>query len=283
MAWLAFGGIVWACAAALAGPFGAASDPFEATASPEARRQAVQSIPLEKCDAAARAKIQGVLSNLTVFRRLPVRVTDCDPTLYLFLVRHPDVVVNIWEVLKLSTLRMQRTGPASFQLTEDEGSTAAVEFLYQDHDTHVVYVEGTYAGPLLKRSVKGRCLLVLKSGYVLETDGRYYITSRLDTFISVEPGGIELLTKTVQPMIGKVADHNFTQTVAFVGSLSRTAEVNREGVERLAAKLFRVQPEHRQRFAEVASSVAQRVATAATASPRPAALVARRDDETPAR
>ena len=51
--------------------------------------------------------------------------------------------------------------------------------------------------------------LVLKTGYVRETDGRYYVTSRLDTFLSVERGGVELLTKTLHPLVGNIADNNF--------------------------------------------------------------------------
>jgi hypothetical protein len=284
--WVLLCGVMGLAAAGQAGasPLRAVrNNPFEATTSPEARRDAVRSIPLEKLDEAGRAKVQQVLSNVTIFRRLPVCVIDCDPHLHLFLVRHPDVVVNIWEVLNFSELQLRRTGANTFQVVEAEGSAGEVEFLYGDHETHVVYVEGTYIGPLLKRPVKGRCLLVLKTGYVLETDGRHYITNRLDTFVNVDPGGVELLTKTVQPLIGRVADNNFTQTVAFVGSLSRTAEVNGPGVERLASRLLRVHPDSRQRFAEVATGVGRRTSAAAIPAPRAATLATRPNDAAPPR
>ena len=264
-------------------PLALFGDPLEATNSSAARQNAIQSIPVDKLDAESRARVQSVLSNVTIFRRLPVRVIDCDPHLYLFLVRHPDVVVNIWEVLQLSSLQLRRTSEGKFDIVEEEGSVGELEFLYQSHDTHVAMAEGTYLGPLLRRPVRGRCLLVLKTGYVLGTDGRHYISSRLDTFVSVDPGGVELLTKAVQPVIGKMADHNFTQTAAFVGSLSRTAEVNSEGVQRLASRLMRVQPEQRQQFAQLAAGVGQRVSTAETPVPRPPALMARQQDAPPRR
>jgi hypothetical protein len=103
---------------------------------------------------------------------------------------------------------------------------------------------------------------VLKCGYVRETNGRYYITSRVDCFLTIEPGGVELFTRTVSPLMGKTVDNNFVQTVAFVSSLSRTAETNSRGVQRLATRLGHVQPEVRARFAEMAADVAHKSALA---------------------
>jgi len=231
---------------------------LEASTSEASRRSAVASIPFEKLDDQARAKVQAVLSNISVYRRMPVRVVDCDPDLYLFLVRHPDVVVNIWEVLKLSKMKLSELDANRFQVTEPNSTSVTLEFLYQSHDIHLVYAEGTYNGPLLSQPVKGSCLMVLRTGYVRETDGRHYVTTRLDSFLNVEHMGAELLAKLFQPLTGKIADANFCQTVAFAGSLSRTAELNSSGVRRLAGRLEHVQPAVRKRFAELADLVAQR-------------------------
>ena len=62
----------------------------------------------------------------------------------------------------------------------------------------------------------------------------------MDCFLNIEPGGAELWTKTVSPLVGKTVDNNFMQTLAFVSSLSRTAEVNDRGVQRLAMQLKHV-------------------------------------------
>jgi len=235
-------------------------DPRKATTSREARESAIRSIPFEKMDRQARAKIGSVLSNISVFRRMPTRVVDCDPKLYLFLLRHPDVVVNIWEVLQVSTLKLRQIEGEQFEVTEKLGTAATVEFLYSSHDTHVIYAEGTYDGPLFAKPVKGRSLMVLKSGYVREPDGRFYITSRLDAFVRVEHGGAELLTKTFHPLVGKTADMNFVQTVAFLGSLSRTAEVNSGGVQRLAGKLLNVDVQLRHQLARLADEIGRKYA-----------------------
>jgi len=233
------------------------SSPLQASTSRETMRDAVRAIPLAQLEANARAKASSVLANVSVFRRLPVSVVGCDPDLHLFLVRHPDVVVNIWEVLKISRLQLREIAPKTFQMTETAGTLATMEFLYESPEMHIVYGEGTYDGPLFAKPVRGKCLIVLRTGYVREPNGRHYITNRLDTFLNIEHGGAELLTKTFHPLVGGVADRNFLQSVRFLGSLSRTAEVNSRGVQRLASRLEHVEPVLRARLAVLAEQIAR--------------------------
>jgi hypothetical protein len=268
----------WGVAAPPSASFTPRSNSAEATTSDSARRDAIRSIPLDKLSDEDRAKVEGVLSNVSVFRRMPVRVVDCDPQFYLFLIRHPDVVVNIWEVFKISQLKLRETGDGQFQVVESAGASATIRYVYQSHNTQVIYGEGVYKGPLLSRPVKGRGVLLLKTGYVRETNGRYYVTSRMDGFLSIEPAGAELVTKTMSPVIGKTVDNNFTQTLAFIGSLSRTAEVNSRGVQRLGQQLMHVPPDVREQFVELAAGMPQKhdaVATEKASQPR----VARQSDD----
>lgn len=233
------------------------ANPLKASVSQASREDATQAIPMDRLDARSRAMVQSVLSDVTIFRRMPVHVIQCDPEFYVFLIRHPDVVVNIWQVLKLSQISLEQSGPDTYRLADSAGTNGTVRILYHTADTHLVYVEGTYDGPLTTKSVHGRGLLLLKSGYVREADGNCYITTRLDTFMQVEPGGAELLTKAFQPLVGKIADLNFQQTAAFVGSLSKTAEVNGAGMRRLTPRLTNVQPEVRDQFSRLAERIAQ--------------------------
>jgi hypothetical protein len=234
------------------------TDPNQATSSNDARDEAIRAIPWDKLDEQDRAKVSSVVSRVTIFRRMPTRVIQCDPELYTFLVRNPDVVVDVWKALRITRLNLHRTGPDTFHVADGAGTLSSLEFLHRSHDLHLVYAEGRYEGPLFTKQVRGRGLLLLRTGYRREPDGRYYITSRLDSFLQLEPGGAELLTKTLKPLVGKVADTNFVQTAGFLGSLSKTAEVNTRGVERLAGKLENVEPEIRDELAAIAQRVALR-------------------------
>ncbi len=235
-----------------------AGPPSHASTSREAREDAIRAIPWDHLSAEGRQKVQWVLGNTSVFRRLPVRIIQCDPDLYLFLVHNPDVVVNIWEVLGVSHLTMRRQGLEAFQVTDDIGTVGTLEFLYRSRNLQLAFIDGVYNGPMFGHRIRGRGIMLLRSQYVREADGRCLITSRLDAFMNIEPGGAEFLTKTFQPVVGKIADTNFQQSVGFLACLCRTAEVNQAGMMRLAAKLTRVPPEVRQRLAELSQLAAQR-------------------------
>jgi len=255
------------------------SDYNQARTDDAARQSAIQSIPLDKLDAQGRAKVHSVLTNTTMYRRMPIRIIDCDPDLYLFAVRHPDVMVNIWQALKLSRLQLEQKDADKFHLKETSGTTADLEILYHGRDVNLIYAEGSYEGALLPKPVKGDALFLLKSAYLRESDGRYYISSRLDVFLSIEPGAVELVTKAISPLLGATADNNFTQTVAFMGSLSRTTEMNSRSVQRLAAQLKFVKPEVREEFSDLADKIAAKpsaVLLRKTAADKPA--VSQRDN-----
>lgn len=210
---------------------------------------------MAKLNPADKARVTSALGAASLFRRLPVQVTECDPDLYLFLVRHPEVVVNIWEVMKISNVALERTGEDTFRATDGAGTNCQVKYCYSDHETQVIYAEGAYEGPLFNKPIRAKCVLVLKSGYVQETNGRHYITSRMDTFVDIEHAGVELLAKTLQPLVHRTADFNFVETAGFLGTISRTAEVNPTGVSRLSRKLTKLEPQVRDRFAELALDV----------------------------
>lgn len=247
-----------------------AGDTTGPSTSRAARDEAIRAIPWARLTPDAQQKVGWVLGNTSVFRRLPVRIIQCDPDLYLFLVQNPDVVVNIWEVLGVSHLTLGRQGPNAYRVTDDIGTVGTLEFLYRSRDLQLAFVDGTYNGPMFGHRIRGRGIMLLRSQYVREADGRCLITSQLDAFMNIEPGGAEFLTKTFQPVVGKIADSNFQQSVGFLACLCRTAEVNQAGMIRLASKLTRVPPEVRQRLAALSQLAAQRANQIASTEDVPA-------------
>ncbi len=253
----------------------AAATPNQATSSRVAREDAIRSIPLDKLPADLREKVSSTLAGTSLYRRLPVQVTQCDPNMYLFLVRHPEVVVNIWEVMNISNVALTRTGPDTFRATDNAGTLCDVKFCYSDDETQVIYAEGAYSGPMAGKPIRARCVLLLKSGYMQETDGQYYVTSRMDTFIQIEHAGVEVLAKTLQMLIHRSADYNFVETAAFLGTVSRTAEANPHGMRRLADKLANLEPNVRDEFAELSMKVGEKARDrqSASASSAPSSIM----------
>jgi hypothetical protein len=173
----------------------------------------------------------------------------------------------------ISKVTLDRIGPDTYKGNDAAGTTGTVRLCYSNHDTQVVYAEGAYDGPMFSQPVQAQCVIVLKAGYVQETNGRYYITNRLDTFIHIDHVGLDLVAKTFAPLVTKTVDINFRETSNFVSVVSRTAGANPQGMRRLTAKLSGVDATTRGEFVRLSDAVAagapQPVAANATDLPTP--------------
>ena len=233
----------------------------KATTSRSARDDAIASIPFEQIDERIRGKVATTVHRAEVFRRMPVQVVDCDPAFFLLLVRRPEIVINIWQVMSVTKISMTRQSDTLVLADDGAGTQGQIEYVHVSPDTHVLFADGSYSGSLLSRPVRGECVLVLKCSYHRGPDGQPYINCRLDAFVDIHNTGLEIVAKGLNPVMGSVADHNFRETTAFVASLGRAAERNPDGVGRLCQRLTRVEPVYLNELMKVSQDCARRAGT----------------------
>jgi hypothetical protein len=83
---------------------------------------------------------------------------------------------------------------------------------------------------------------------------------QIDTFLDVDGVGLEIVTRTLQPLIVRSAASNLHEICLFVSTLSDSARSNPEGVALLAARLTQTQPADRQALAAIARRSARNAA-----------------------
>ncbi|HEX5471364.1 MAG TPA: hypothetical protein VFW73_05735 [Lacipirellulaceae bacterium] len=214
----------------------------DATSSRAAHEDAVRAIPWKQMSPASRQTAESVIENTSIYRRLPTRIIDCDPDLFTFLLQHPEIVIDVWRVMGISQVALNRSPDGIYHGTDGAGTTGTVRYLFCNwgqsaHNIAVVYADGGYKGPPFVMPLKAQSIMLLRSGAVQETNGRHYITVRIDSFVRIEQVAVEIIAKTVQPWIAKTADQNLVETLSFVSNFSRTAEKNPQGMRRLAYRL----------------------------------------------
>ncbi len=243
----------------------------EASTSEEDRLAAVKAIPFDKLREDVKAKLSGVVDKPSLYRRLPDQLVDCNPDLFVFFIRYPEVIINIWDLLGISNVQIKRTAAFEFDVTDGAGTATSAELVYGTKNLHLIYAEGAYEGPVLKRKVNGKCVLLLQSNYSLDANKRHQIANRLDAFVAIENTGAEMVAKTLHPVMGPIADHNFAQTAQFLGRMSQAAEVNSEGITQFADRLQSVDAKVRGEFQRIIANVGTGAPAASTAS-KPRAL-----------
>jgi hypothetical protein len=239
------------------------SDSLAATGGRDARNDAVRAIPWKQLSHGEQRMVQYIVQNATLYRRMPTRVIDCDPSVFNFLGQHPEVVTELWKMMGVCNLDLERIGPDTYRATDAAGTSGTMRHLATTwredaQNLALIYCEGTYQGAPLPREVTARSVLLLRSGSTVETNGRPYVTARLDSFILVDRLGAELVAKTIQPLLVKTADHNFVETMKFVSTFSQTAEKNPAGMQRLATKLEKLDDPTRTGMVQVCAQVAAR-------------------------
>jgi hypothetical protein len=232
----------------------------QADTSPQARDEAVRSLPVAELTAETRRKLMMVCERPTIYRRLPQKSIVCDPAMHTFLIRNPEVVVSIWQLMEVASITAQRQGPYFWKGNDGAGTKCDLELVYGTDNLHILYGDGFYEGSLLKHRVTGRSVIVLHSSYSHGPDRRPYVANRLDLFVQIDNLAADVVARTLSPWIGKVADANFHESCVFASKLSQTAEQNSRGVQRLAEKLTSVEPPIREEFSKVAAAVQQRAA-----------------------
>ncbi len=231
---------------------------MEGSSSRESREQALRAIPMGNLTPQAIAKLRPVLDDPTIFRKMPVQSIVCDPEMFTFIVRHPEVLVEIWQVMGMTRVTIGRTGPFTFAGEDGAGTTCRCELVLGSERVHVYYTEGDYEGGLINRKLDGRCVCVIHSQPTVSENGQPLITANMDIFLKLDNIGADLIAKTISPLVVKTADYNCIESLRFVSQLSSAAQRNPQAIEQLATRLEGLRPDVRNRFVQVSHQSAIR-------------------------
>ena len=87
------------------------------------RKKALADLPLDKVTADFRPRVDEIVKNVSLFRRMPTLKFVSEPEVYNFFLAHPDVAVSLWRVMDISTFEMWQTSPIRFEADSHDGST----------------------------------------------------------------------------------------------------------------------------------------------------------------
>ncbi|TWT90705.1 hypothetical protein Mal64_11000 [Pseudobythopirellula maris] len=243
----------------------------DASSSSEAKQQALRAIPWRQLSASRRRGVEGIVREADLYRRLPSQVIDCDAEIFTHLAQNPELVVGVWRQMGVTQLNLQRRSDTTYHTSDGAGTKGGVRVLFADYGkgrggeddatgdvTILAYAEGVYDAPPMPQSIRARCVLLFRSTSFREENGRTYITGRLDSFVDFDDLAMEIVAKTLGPLINRTADHNFVETMKFMATFSRAATRNPDAIEGLAGRLDGIDPQPREELVRICRRAAQR-------------------------
>lgn len=232
------------------------------SSSRESRRRAIEAMPLDRIPEPQRKAIEPCLRSATLYRRMPVETVACDDELLDFALARPEAIVDMWRVLGISRLSLDPVGPRQWKLNDGYGTTGVLRLVHQERQGRggllVFHGRGVYTGPLSPKNLTGSCVLLVRHGPAMPAvDGRERQMVQIDTFLDMDGVGLEIVTRTLQPLIVRSAAANLHEICLFMTTLSDSARTNPEGVAQLAGRLQQTQAADRQTLATIARRAAQ--------------------------
>lgn len=222
------------------------------------RQSILDALPLDRLTPQARAQILEIAEKPTLFRQLPTQAIQCDQDMFLFLTRNPDVLVGLWDMMGITKVQCRRVGPYRIEASDGVGTVCEVDLVYGDAAQHIFVVDGGYDGSMLPTPIRGKGVFVLRTAYAADADGETTIAGTLDCFVQLESLGVDLIARTLSPIIGRSADNNFVQTAMFISQVSQSSSHNPAAMLDIADRLPQVQPPIRKAFADAIVTVARR-------------------------
>lgn len=209
----------------------------QASTNPQDANEALSKLPWDLFPAETRERLEKLATRPTMYRRLPMAGCRCNPELFDFFLTYPQTIVELWRSMGYEEITMAEIGRGQYTISEKGGSKGTLTILYQTSELAVAHVTGVYRGAGLIRPVEGEALVVLQTRYTEDASLTPLVICRLDAFIDIKNPGVDLLARTFTQALGKIADSNFQQTLAFIDSVSQTAEQDPQQFASVAAQL----------------------------------------------
>jgi hypothetical protein len=226
--------------------------------STTSREEALAAVPMNRLTPTAQKRIQAITSRPTLYRHLGQQSIECDTDLFLCVVRNPEILVGIWDLMEITTVKTQRLDAFQLRAIDGSGTDCTVDLVYGDPAIHVYVADGFYDGKLTAGVVPGKGVFILRSRYSVDASGNSVVDGTLDCFVQVDHLAADLIIRTFGPLIGRTADNNFAETAKFIDQLGTTARRNPAALEELALRLPQVSDPTRQRFATLIRQSAER-------------------------
>jgi hypothetical protein len=155
----------------------------DASSSRAAHDEAVKAIPWQRLGPDERRIAQTVVNSAGIYRRLPTRVIDCDPEMFTFLVQHPEVIADVWRVMGISRVKLDKLPGGTFRGTDGAGTSGTVRFLATEwgadaKNTALIFADGSYEGKPFVMPLKAQTIALMRSEAMQERNGRRYRAGR---------------------------------------------------------------------------------------------------------
>ena len=214
--------------------------------------RATRQLPWSRISASERARIQAVLDTSAQYRRLPELHYVVEPSVYEYLVQHPDVAASTWRVLGISEVQIWQTGPLQYEAMAPDGSQGYADVVYRDNSQCLLLWDGAYNNPLIPRPITTRALLWLRYDFQPASNGQTRVRQKTDVFLAFPSATARAVALLISPVTNVMMDRNLFEISLYARMMSHAKVRDPAWMEQVALRMDGVLPQRRQELATFA-------------------------------
>jgi hypothetical protein len=201
------------------------------------RRQAVAELPLSELSPDARGKAERVLKGMGLFRRLPTYAFEVEPSVYHYLLQHPDVAVSTWRAMDISKFQLKAVAPNTYHADAGDGSIGTIEVWRSTRDDTLIYCDGAFKSPLVIKPIVARSIMRLRTRIVEGDGGRPRAECCGEVFVEFPSQTVEAIARVISPISHSIADRNFKQLSLYAHLMSQAMTRQPGWIKHLASQM----------------------------------------------
>jgi hypothetical protein len=177
-------------------------------------------VPLEELAPAVRPRVAGVLERPTLSARGPLEAFHCRPSLYYWLLDHPDSAARLWRGLGAKCTDILPRGDGGFSWKDAQNGEIHWHTVLRTARQHVWYAEGRVRPGVLLPSVPVRAVVVLNHQEGTDGNGKAAVRHQMDMILHTDSRAVKLATRLFGASAPHLAEEYVAQMEMFFGALA---------------------------------------------------------------
>lgn len=194
-------------------------------------------IALDGIPAAYREEVRRVVDKPTLCVQGPPEVFRGQPTLYEWLLDHPEKAVQLWRGLGARCTEVTDLGGNRHGWTDGQGTMLRWETIVRDSGCRVWYAEGASRPTFLLPTIRARAVVILHYGALANRSGRPLIQHQADLFLQIDSRTAAIITRLLGVSGPRLAEQGLGQMQMFFSALVWYLDRHPEKAEGLLERL----------------------------------------------
>jgi hypothetical protein len=193
-------------------------------------------VPLDELPAAVRESVRRVMQQPSLSASGPAEDFAGRPTLYHWLLDHPDRAAQAWRRLGAPCMEIADRGAGRFGWADQQGSDLSWETIYRSPEMRVWYAQGRVRPGVLLPPLGVRAVVVLRHADYQDAGGKTHIHHQADLFVQTDSKTASLVARLIGPAAPHLTEQCISQLEIFFSALTRYLDRHPEYVEVLLSE-----------------------------------------------